>query len=206
MGVGAWFGESNCNFILKASQPEDLKSMSQRALFSEWISGFFHTERKKAVSSFFRQFQKEFDNILFLQLSMFSSVAQSCLTLCDPVNCHMLGLPVHHQLPEFIQTHVHWVGDAIQTFHPLSSPSSPALNLSQHQGLYKWVSSPHQVAKVLDFQLSIPGLERSSGEGNGVPSTVFWPGKSQEWRDLGGYSPWGRKELNMSEWLTLSLS
>ena len=185
MGVGAWFGESNCNFILKASQPEDLKSMPQRALF-EWISGFFHTERKKVVSSFCRQFQKEFDNILFLQLSVFSSVAQSCLTLCDPVNCHTPGLPVHHQLLEFIQTHVHWVGDAIQPFHPLSSPSPPSLNLSQHQDLFKWVSSLHQVAKVLYFQLSIPGLERSSGEGNGVPSTVFLPGKSQGQRDLGG--------------------
>ena len=64
------------------------------------------------------------------------------------------GLPVHHQLPEFIQTHVHWVSDAIQPSHPLSSPSPPALNLSQHQGLFKWVSSSHQVAKVLEH----PGL------------------------------------------------
>ena len=63
------------------------------------------------------------------------------------------GLPVHHQLPKFTQTHVHWVGDAIQPFHPLSSPSPPALNLSQHQGLFKWVSSSHQVPKVLEFQL-----------------------------------------------------
>ena len=63
------------------------------------------------------------------------------------------GLPVHHQLLESTQTHVHWVGDAIQPSHPLSSPSPPALNLSQHQGLFKWVSSSHQVAKVLDFQL-----------------------------------------------------
>ena len=63
------------------------------------------------------------------------------------------GFPVHHQLPEFTQTHVHWVGDAIQPSNPLSSPSPPALNLSQHQGLFKWVSSLHQVAKVLEFQL-----------------------------------------------------
>ena len=63
------------------------------------------------------------------------------------------GLPVHHQLPEFTQTHVHWVSDVIQPSHPLSSPSPPALNLSQHQGLFKWVSSSHQVAKVLEFQL-----------------------------------------------------
>ena len=63
------------------------------------------------------------------------------------------GLPVHHQLPESTQTHVHWVSDAIQLSHPLSSTSPPALNLSQHQGLFKWVSSSHQVAKVLEFQL-----------------------------------------------------
>ena len=71
----------------------------------------------------------------------FSSVTQSCLTLCDPMNCSMPGLPVHHQLLESTQTHVHWVSDAIQTSHPLWSPSPPAINLSQHQGLFKWVSS-----------------------------------------------------------------
>ena len=83
----------------------------------------------------------------------FSSVAQSCPTLCNPMNCSTPGLPVHHQLPEFTQTHVHWVGDAIQPPHPLSSPSPPALNLSQHQGLFQWVSSSHQVSKLLEFQL-----------------------------------------------------
>jgi len=83
----------------------------------------------------------------------FSSVAQSCLSLCDPMDCSIPGLPVHHQLPEFTQTHVHWVSDAIQPSHPLLSPSPPAFNLSQHQDLFKWVSSSHQVAKVLEFQL-----------------------------------------------------
>ena len=83
----------------------------------------------------------------------FSSVAQSCPTLCDPMGCSTPGLPVQHQLPLFTQTHVHWVGDAIQPSHPLSSPSLPALNLSQHQGLFQWVSSSHQVAKVLECQL-----------------------------------------------------
>ena len=67
----------------------------------------------------------------------FSSVTQSCLTLCDSMNRSTSGLPVHHQLPEFTQTHVHRVGDAIQPSHPLSSPSPPALNLFQHQGLFK---------------------------------------------------------------------
>ena len=87
------------------------------------------------------------------QRGRFSSVTQSCPTLCYPMGCSMPGLPVHHQLLEFTQTHVHWVGDAIQPSHPLLSPSSPAFNLFQHQGLFQWVSSSHQVAKVLECQL-----------------------------------------------------
>ena len=88
-----------------------------------------------------------------LQLSSVTSVAQSCLTLCNPMNHSMPGLPVHHQLREFTQTHVHQVGDAIQPSHPLSSPSPPAPNPSQHQGLFQWVNSSHHVTKVLEFQL-----------------------------------------------------
>ena len=83
----------------------------------------------------------------------FSSVAQSCPTLCDPMDYSTPGFPVHHQLLELAQTHVHQVGDAMQPPHPLSSPSPPAPNLSQHQGLFQGVSSSHQVAKVLEFQL-----------------------------------------------------
>ena len=83
----------------------------------------------------------------------FSSVAQLCPTLCDPMNRSTPGLPVHHKLPEFTQTHVHWVSDAIQPSHPLASPSPPALNPSQHQSLFQWVSSSHEVPKVLEFQL-----------------------------------------------------
>ena len=83
----------------------------------------------------------------------FSSVAQSCLTLCDPMDCSMPGLPAHHELPEFTQTHVHWVCDAIQPSHPLSPPSPLTFNLSQHEGLFKCVSSSHQVAKALEFKL-----------------------------------------------------
>ena len=83
----------------------------------------------------------------------FSSVAQLYPTLWDPMNSSTPGLPVLHQLPESTQTHVHQVSDAIQPSHPLLSPSPPALNLSQHQGLFRWVSSSHQVAKVLEFQL-----------------------------------------------------
>ena len=81
------------------------------------------------------------------------SVAQSCPTLCDPMNRSTPGLPVHHQLLEFTQTHSHWVTDAIQPSHPLSSPSPPAPNPSQHQSLFQWVNSLHEVAKVLQFQL-----------------------------------------------------
>ena len=88
-------------------------------------------------------------------LTLLSSVqfTQSCPTLWDPMNRSTPGLPVHHQLPEFTQTHVRRVGDAIQPSHPLSSPSSPAPNPSQHQGLFQWVNSLHEVGKVLEFQL-----------------------------------------------------
>ena len=80
-------------------------------------------------------------------------VTQVCPALCDPMDCKTPGFPVHHQLLELAQTHVYRVGDAIQPSHPLSSPSLPAFNLSQHQGLFRWVSSLHQVAKLLEFQL-----------------------------------------------------
>ena len=109
------------------------------------------------VASFTREailFGKE-NKILIL--IVFNSVqlisAQSCPTLCDPMDCRMPGFPVHHQLPELAQTYVHRVGEAIQTSHPLSPTSPPAFNLSQQQGLFQWVSSSHQVAKVLECQL-----------------------------------------------------
>ena len=88
-----------------------------------------------------------------VRLFQFSSVAQSCQTLPDPMNRSMPGLPVHHHLPEFTQTHVHRVSDAIQPSQPLSSPSPSAPNSSQHQRLFQWVNSLHEVAKVLEFQL-----------------------------------------------------
>ena len=99
----------------------------------------------------------------------FSSVAQSCLTLCDPMDCSTPGFPVHHQLWELTQTHVQRVGDSIQPSHPLSSPSPPTFNLSQHQSLFKSVNSSHQVAKVLEFQL--------------LPSVL--PMNIQDWFPLG---------------------
>ena len=97
-----------------------------------------------------------------IYFNKFSSVTQSCPSPCDPMDCSTPGLPVHHQLPEFTQTHVHWVGDAIQPSHPLLSPSPPSFNLSQHQGLFQWVSSSHQTAKYWSFSFSIsPSNEHS---------------------------------------------
>ena len=92
----------------------------------------------------------------------FSSVPQWCSTLCDPMNRSMSGLPVHHQHPEFTQTHVHRVSDAIQPSHPLSSPSPSAPNPSQHQSLFQWVNSSHEVAKVLEFQFQHHCFQKKS--------------------------------------------
>ena len=113
----------------------------------------------------------------------FSSVIQSCLTLWNPMNRSTPGLLVHHKLPESTQTHVHWVGDAIQPSHPLSSPSPPALNLSQHQGLFQWVISSHQVAKVLEFQLqhqSFQWIPRTDLLQDGLVGSPCSPRDSQE--------------------------
>ena len=93
----------------------------------------------------------------------FSSVAQSCPTLCDPMDCSTPGTPAHHQLLELVQTPVHRVGDAIQPSHPLSSPSPSAFNLSYIESLFQWVSSSHQVAKVLEFQLQLSPSNEYSG-------------------------------------------
>ena len=141
---------------------------------SGWVSLYFHQQGTKISSSavsgsysvlqpsclrvLFHSFYKStfffcyLFSVLFTFSSVqFSSVPQSCPTLCDPMNHSTPGLPVHHQLPEFTQTH--WVSDAIQPSHPLSSPSPPAHNPSQHQSLFQWVNSSHEVAKVLEFQL-----------------------------------------------------
>ena len=90
---------------------------------------------------------------LWFSTIQFSSVTQSCPTLCNPMNRSTPGLPVHHQLPEFTQIHVHRVSDAIQPSHPRLSPSPPAPNPSQHESLFQRVDSSHEVAKVLEFQL-----------------------------------------------------
>ena len=112
---------------------------------------------------------KNKNHIIYIYISVhFSSVTQSCPTLCDPMNCSTPGLSVHHQLLEFTQTHVHWVGDAIQPSHPLSSPSPPVPNPSHHQSLFQWVSYLHQVAKVLV-----------------LASTSVLPMNTQDWSSLG---------------------
>ena len=106
------------------------------------------------------------------QLCCCCSVAQSCMTLCNPMVCstpgYRTGYPVPHYLLEFAQTQVHWVGDAIQPSHLLSSPSS-AFNLSQHQGPFQWVNSSHQVAKVLKLQLQHQSFQ-------GTPRTDLYDG------------------------------
>ena len=115
--------------------------------------------------------------------NQFSSVTQLCPTRCNPMNRSTLGLPVHHQLPEFTQTHVHRVGDAIQPSHSLSSPSPPAPNPSQHQGLFQWVSASHEVAKVLEFQLqhqSFQWTPRTDLLWNGLVGSPCSPRDSQE--------------------------
>ena len=115
--------------------------------------------------------------------SSFSSVAQLCLTLCDPMDCSRPGFPVRHQLLELAQTHVHLVDSAIQPSHPLSSPYPPGLNLSQHHGLFQWVSSSYQVAKVLDFQLQHHSLKRNPRADllqNGLVGSPCSPRDSQE--------------------------
>ena len=101
------------------------------------------------------------DTVLQFSSVQFSSVSQMCPTLCDPMNRSTPGLPVHHHLPEFTQTHVHRVSDATQPSHPLSSPSPPAPNPSQHQSLFQWVNSSHEVAKVLEFQLQHHSFQRN---------------------------------------------
>ena len=113
----------------------------------------------------------------------FTSVTQSCPTLCNPMNCSTPDLPVHHQLPDFTQTHVHWVSDAIQLSHPLFSPSPPAPNPSQHQSLFQWVNSSHEVAKVLEFQLQHHSFQinpRADLLQNGLVGSPCSPRDSQE--------------------------
>ena len=112
----------------------------------------------------------------------FSSVTQSCPTLCDPMDCSMPGLPVHSQLQGFTQIHVHWVSDAIHPSHPVSSPSPPIFILSQHQGLFKWVSSLHQVAQSIGVSASTTVLQMNIQN--------WFPLGLTGWISLQSKSPW----------------
>ena len=133
-------GVGSCSFSRGSSQPRDQTQVSHIAqFFTSWA-----TKETQSIS---------FWPIWGSNPLQFSSVTQSSPTLWDPINRSTPGLPVHPQFPEFTQTHVHWVGDAIQLSYTLLTPSPPAPNPSQHQSLFQWVNSSHQVAKVLEFQL-----------------------------------------------------
>ena len=140
--------ESSCVYF-KQDEIKMNKDESSNIQFILW----FLVQLPFPIRGFFDELLEDLISYLILTLVQFSWVTQLCPTLCDPMDCSTPGLPVHHQLQELAQTHVHWVGDAIQPSHPLSSPSPPALSLSQHQSLFQWVSYSHQVAKVLEFQL-----------------------------------------------------
>ena len=138
-GPGRFPGEKNGNPL----RYSHLWNPMDRGAWWATVQGIVKSQTRLSMQTY------TYNSMMF----RFNSFAQLCLNLFDSMDCSTPGLPVHHQLPEFTQTHVHWVGDAIQPFHPLSSPSPPAFNLSQHQGLFQWVSSSHQVAKVLEFWL-----------------------------------------------------
>ena len=165
------FNNANVYWILGCSRPggegfASLPSFCSTSL-TEWL-GFAHWMVRLCLLNGSVQF---------------SSVTQSCLTLCNPMNRSTPGLPVHHQFPEFTQTHVHRVGDAIQSSHPLSSPSPPAPNPSQHQSLFQWVNSSHEVPKVLEFQLWHHSFQRNPRADllqNGLVGSPCSPRDSQE--------------------------
>ena len=139
--------DSNCKTFWKRQNYGDSKKGSCQGLEGE--------ERDELEGWIGRRFGKQWKFFVWYNNDGFSSVQFSHSVVSDslwPLDDNTPGFPVHHQLPELSQTHVHWVSDAIQPFHPLLSPS-PAFNLSQHQGLFQWVSAFHQVAKVLEFQL-----------------------------------------------------
>ena len=152
-----WFDLAVQGIVKSLLQHHSLKASAL------WCSAFFkfqfshlYMTTGKTIALTIWTFVGKVMFLVFNLLSRFvSSVQFSCsvMSVCNTVNCSTPGLPVHQQLPEFTQTHVHWVDDAIEPSHPLSSPSPPAFNLSQHQGLFKWVSSLHQLTKVLESQL-----------------------------------------------------
>ena len=140
--------------------PEDLLDLWIEPASPALAGGFFTTSAsweanlsRPGINFFKNLYENKKPSI-----GQFSSATWSCPTLCDPMDCSIPGFSVHHQLLELAQTHVHQVGDAIQSSHPLPSPSPPAFSLSQHQGLFQRVRSSHQVVKVLVLQLQIGQL------------------------------------------------
>ena len=132
-------------YVPGTEEPGGLQSMGSRRVGHDLV-----TKRQQQV-------------LLKSFLLLFNSVAQSCLTLCNPMDCSTPGFPVPHQLPQLVQTHVHQVGDAIQPSHPLSSPSPPTFNLFQHQSLFQWVSLPIRWPKHWSFSFSISISNEYSG-------------------------------------------
>ena len=148
MDRGAW--QATVHGVAKSlTQPKWLSTQHAHALFQYSLVISSRLEH----GNYFLNWPAKLENKIRIKNKyQFSSVTQSCPTLCDPMDCSTPGLFVHHRLPELTQTHVRWVGDGIPPSHPLSSPYPPAFNRSLYQGLFQWVSSLHQVAKVLELQ------------------------------------------------------
>ena len=129
----------------------------------------FHGSFKMPLDSCFLQYFNCFyeftywKNLLITKTKTLLACSESCLTLCDPMDCSTTGLPVHHQLPESTQTHVHWISDAIQPSYPLLSPSPPTFNLSQYQGFFKWVSFHVRWPQYWGFSFNICSSNEYSG-------------------------------------------
>ena len=142
---------NDLNRLLKIKKYDRRNKNVNRWIARQSWENLPESRTQKTLSS--PQILKQRERIKKLETASVTSVTQLCLTPCNPMDYSMPGFPVHHQLPELTQVHVHQVSDAIRPSHPLSSASPPAFNLSQHQGLFQWGSSSHQVAKVLEFQL-----------------------------------------------------
>ena len=136
--------------LIYTGYKEEIQVTSRKTKQSYWM--FYCGVGQLRIEKIIMDLSVKMCNVVLQSSTLLSSVTQSCPTLFDSMDCSTTGSPVHHQFSELTQTHVHQVCDAIQPSPPLSSPSPPAFNLSQHQGLFRWVSSLHQVAKVLEFQ------------------------------------------------------